>query len=118
MIGDGVNDAAALAEADLGITMATGSDIAIEAGDVTLVRADAGTVDLTATVDALTLARATLRTIKVNLFWAFAYNVLMIPLAGLGLVNPMLAAAAMACSSLIVVLNSLRLSHWQPSGRR
>ncbi|MFY1702918.1 heavy metal translocating P-type ATPase [Micromonospora sp. WMMA1923] len=115
MIGDGVNDAAALSEADLGIAVATGSDIAIEASDVTLVRANAGTVDLTAAVDALALARATLRTIKVNLFWAFAYNILMIPLAGIGLVNPMLAAAAMACSSLLVVLNSLRLSRWRPT---
>ncbi|BCJ58412.1 heavy metal translocating P-type ATPase [Micromonospora endophytica] len=115
MIGDGVNDAAALSEADLGIAIATGSDIAIEASDVTLVRATAGTVDLTAAVDALALARTTLRTIKVNLFWAFAYNILMIPLAGIGLVNPMLAAAAMACSSLLVVLNSLRLSRWQPT---
>ncbi|MFI7220259.1 heavy metal translocating P-type ATPase [Micromonospora maritima] len=115
MVGDGVNDAAALAEADLGIAVATGSDITIEASDVTLVRADAGTVDLTAAVDALALARATLRTIKGNLFWAFAYNTLMIPLAATGLVNPMVAAAAMAASSLLVVLNSLRLTRWQPA---
>ncbi|MFC8850089.1 MULTISPECIES: heavy metal translocating P-type ATPase [unclassified Micromonospora] len=117
MVGDGVNDAAALAEADLGIAVATGSDITIEASDVTLVRADsaAGTVDLTAAVDALGLARATLRTIKGNLFWAFAYNTLMIPLAATGLVNPMVAAAAMAASSLLVVLNSLRLSRWRPT---
>ncbi|RLP94767.1 cadmium-translocating P-type ATPase [Micromonospora sp. BL4] len=115
MVGDGVNDAAALAEADLGVAIATGSDIAIEASDVTIVRAHAGTVDLTAVIDALTLARATLRTIKVNLFWAFAYNSLMIPLAAVGLVTPMLAAAAMACSSLLVVLNSLRLFRWRPT---
>ncbi|ASW57635.1 cation-translocating P-type ATPase [Plantactinospora sp. KBS50] len=115
MVGDGINDAAALAEADLGIAVATGSDLAIEASDVTLVRAEAGTVDLTAAADALGLARATLRTIRVNLFWAFAYNSLMIPLAALGLVTPMLAAAAMACSSLLVVLNSLRLSRWRPA---
>ncbi|MEU7961131.1 heavy metal translocating P-type ATPase [Micromonospora humida] len=115
MIGDGVNDAAALAEADLGVAIATGSDVAIEASDVTIVRARAGTVDLTAVVDALSLARATLRTIKVNLFWAFAYNSLMIPLAAVGLVTPMLAAAAMACSSLLVVLNSLRLFRWRPA---
>ncbi|WP_309236821.1 heavy metal translocating P-type ATPase [Micromonospora sp. S-DT3-3-22] len=115
MVGDGVNDAAALAEADLGVAIATGSDIAIEASDVTIVRASAGTVDLIAVVDALALARATLRTIKVNLFWAFAYNSLMIPLAAVGLVTPMLAAAAMACSSLLVVLNSLRLFRWRPA---
>ncbi|WFE53137.1 heavy metal translocating P-type ATPase [Micromonospora sp. WMMD1155] len=115
MVGDGINDAAALAEADLGMAIATGSDIAIEASDVTIVRAHAGTVDLTAVVDALTLARATLRTIKINLFWAFAYNSLMIPLAAVGLVTPMLAAAAMACSSVLVVLNSLRLFRWRPT---
>jgi Cu+-exporting ATPase len=114
MVGDGVNDAAALAEADLGVAVSTGSDIAIEASDITIVRTDAGTVDLDAVVDAIVLARATLRTIKVNLFWAFAYNAMMIPLAAVGLVTPMLAAAAMACSSLLVVLNSLRLFRWKP----